>query len=174
MIYAISIGTNTGNRIQNLKKAITEINARLGKIEKISSVYESEPWGFESENWFYNMLVVLNASVDPLHLIEKLLEIERSMGRIRNKNGYSDRCIDLDVILCNEFTICSKNIILPHPHMHKRLFVLLPLQELMPQWVHPFFKKNTDELIRICEDKSRIKRIDNYKICFQPEGQKHD
>lgn len=172
MIYAISIGTNTGNRIQNLKLAITEINARLGKIEKVSSVYESEPWGFVSENWFYNILVVLNTSVDPQHLIEKLLEIERSMGRKRNIIGYSDRIIDLDIILCEEFTVCSKNITIPHPHMHKRLFVLLPLQELMPKWVHPIFKKNTNELIRICEDKSRIKRKDNYKICFQLEGQK--
>lgn len=164
MIYAISIGTNIGNRIQNLKQAITEINTHLGKIEMISSVYESEPWGFESEHWFFNMLAVLKTSLEPQSLIEKLLEIESSMGRERNKNGYSDRCIDLDVILCDEFTICSKNIILPHPQMHKRLFVLLPLQELMPKWVHPIFKKNADELIRICEDKSKIQRID-YKFC---------
>lgn len=159
MIYAISIGTNIGNRLLNIKTAIDEIKINLGEVINISAVYESEPWGFISKNWFYNAIIILKSNIYPQQLIEKLLEIEKTMGRERNEKGYVDRCIDLDVILCENFTICSKNITLPHPKMQERLFVLLPLYEVLPQWIHPRLKKNIYEMIQDCEDKGIIKRI---------------
>ncbi|HNV96554.1 MAG TPA: 2-amino-4-hydroxy-6-hydroxymethyldihydropteridine diphosphokinase, partial [Bacteroidales bacterium] len=121
MIYAISIGTNTGHRLQNIQKAIAEIKSGLGEVLQVSAVYESEPWGFESKNWFYNVVLTLQSNIDPQGLMTTLLDIEKKMGRERNAKGYADRCIDLDIILCNECTICSPNLTLPHPHMHERL-----------------------------------------------------
>lgn len=159
MIYAISIGTNTGKRLQNIQNAIAEMKVGLGEVVKISAVYESEPWGFESEHWFYNIVLTLKSDVEPQELMKKLLDIEKKMGRERNAKGYADRCIDIDIVLCEECTICSKNLTLPHPHMHERLFVLLPLKELMPQWIHPIFKKNMEEMIRECNDNCRINKL---------------
>ncbi|HOU98647.1 MAG TPA: 2-amino-4-hydroxy-6-hydroxymethyldihydropteridine diphosphokinase [Bacteroidales bacterium] len=159
MIYAISIGTNTGHRLQNIQKAIAEIKSGLGEVLQVSAVYESEPWGFESKNWFYNVVLTLQSNIDPQGLMTTLLDIEKKMGRERNAKGYADRCIDLDIILCNECTICSPNLTLPHPHMHERLFVLLPLQELMPQWIHPVYQKNINEMIRDSRDHSKINKL---------------
>jgi len=164
MIYAISIGTNTGNRMRNLEHALSIVHEGVGEVLNISSVYETEPWGFESKNWFYNAAFTLKSSLEPQLLIKKLLEIEKEMGRVRGEGGYTDRCIDLDIILCDDCTISSEKLTLPHPKMHERLFVLLPLQELMPQWIHPVLKKNIEEMVRDCEDKGRIYRIENYEL----------
>lgn len=164
MIYAISIGTNTGNRLKNLEHALNKLHFKVGEVLKTSSVYKTQPWGFESKRWFYNAVFVLKSSCVPQILMQKLLEIEKEMGRVRGENGYTDRCIDLDIILFDDCIISSKQLILPHPKMHERLFVLLPLQEVMPQWIHPILKKNIEEMIRDCGDHGMVYRLENYKL----------
>lgn len=164
MIYAIGIGTNIGDKKRNLEHALCMVQKTVGEILNISSVYETEPWGFESKNWFYNAVFTLNSLLEPQILLNKLLKIEKDMGRIRIVEGYADRCIDLDILLCEGYTFFSEKLILPHPKMHERLFVLLPLYEIMPNWVHPILKKDLKEMISLCRDNSKIKRIENYKL----------
>ena len=146
------IGGNLGNRLENIFKTIEYIKERIGIITQSSSIYESEPWGFNAEYCFLNVVVVVKTSLSPESLLEKIHEIEQLMGRTRICNGYASRTMDIDILFFNEDVIDTPTLTVPHPRLHERRFVLLPLVEIMPNKTHPVLQKNIKELLAECSD----------------------
>ena len=161
MNVALSLGSNLGNRLEFLQQAINLINLRSGTITNISNFYESEPWGFNCENYFLNATVKLVTSLSPLDLLIELQKIEKLLGRKnKTKDSYESRTIDIDIIFYENVIIQTPQLTIPHPLMHKRKFVLVPLNEIAPNWMHPIFKLNVQQLLEICPD---ITNINIYK-----------
>lgn len=147
MTVYLSLGTNLGNKNINLLKAIALIAERIGIFSAISSVYETEPWGFESDNSFLNMVVSVETTLDPLEILKETQNIEKKIGRTEKSNGsYHDRLIDIDIILYDDLVFQSDKLQLPHPLFHKRQFVLKPLNEIAPELIHPVFNKTISSL----------------------------
>jgi len=141
------IGGNLGNRLENIRQAIDYIEERIGKIKQRSSVYESEPWGFEAEHCFLNAVVVVETALLPEAVLREAQDIENIMGRIRNGSGYTSRTMDIDILFFNDDVINTPTLTVPHPRLHERRFVLLPLAEVMPDKVHPVLGKSVKELL---------------------------
>lgn len=140
----IGIGTNIGDRFKNIEKALEDIK-ELGIITKISKIYETKPVGYKDQDDFLNLVIELETELQVTDLIIKLQEIEHRMGRIKTvKNG--PRIIDLDILLYNNEIIRNKGLIIPHPEMHKRSFVLEPFNEIEPKKIHPVLNKTIREL----------------------------
>jgi 2-amino-4-hydroxy-6-hydroxymethyldihydropteridine diphosphokinase len=152
----LGIGTNLGDRENNLKFAVDKIGEYIGQIVHCSSIYETEPWGFESENQFLNMAVEVKTKLKPSGLLGRLLMIESLLGRLREGKIYASRIIDLDILLYNDQIIETKALVIPHPRMHERKFVLAPLCEIAPEVVHPKLGKDMKSLLKECPDKSKV------------------
>jgi 2-amino-4-hydroxy-6-hydroxymethyldihydropteridine diphosphokinase len=155
----LGIGSNLGKREDNLRIAIGRIVEETGRIEAVSSVYETEPWGFETDNLFLNMVVKVETSLEPQALLEALLRIEKSMGRRRDKEFYSSRIIDIDILFYDDIILNENYLKIPHPHLHERRFVLEPLAEIAPDFIHPVFNKKVSSLLELCKDSGRIRKI---------------
>jgi 2-amino-4-hydroxy-6-hydroxymethyldihydropteridine diphosphokinase len=144
----ISLGTNLGNKTQNLKTACDLISKNIGIIEQKSSIYETEPWGYDSFNNFLNQVIEVETELTPKILLQRLLLIEEKMGRKRlDVNNYQDRIIDLDILLYANLVINDAEIKIPHPKMHERKFMLEPLLEISKGLIHPILNKNVAELL---------------------------
>ena len=150
----VSIGSNQGNRLENLTTAIAFIHQEIASVVKVSKIYETPAWGFESDA-FYNGMVLLHSYKTPQKILAQLLKIERQMGRVRtSEKGYQARIIDLDVIAYDEEVIATENLQIPHPQMQNRNFVLLPMKEIKHDWEHPVLKKSISELVENTSDES--------------------
>jgi 2-amino-4-hydroxy-6-hydroxymethyldihydropteridine diphosphokinase len=153
----ISLGTNIGDRNKNLAKAIQYINVGIGHIIDLSGVYETEPWGFESSDKFLNMVIEVLSDLTPEEMLPKCLEIEQLLGRVRStENGYISRTIDIDILFFADVVISSDLLTIPHPHIADRRFVLEPLAEIAPDYVHPILGKNMKELLNACSDQTQV------------------
>lgn len=152
----LSLGSNLGNRAEALKDAVFRIQAGLGPLVSCSSVYETEPWGFKAEQSFLNMVITIESDRAPETLMNELLKIEQQMGRKRAEGGYISRIIDLDILLMGEKVISTNVLQLPHPRMHLRKFVLVPLAEIAPEVIHPGLNTNILQLLHDCHDHSSI------------------
>ena len=157
----LSIGTNIGDRERNIENAVKALG-EIGKVTAISPIYTSEPWGFESENGFYNIALTMESELSPLDLLRETQRIEKELGRTaKTTTEYADRVIDIDIIdydnqiikISQQSTVNSL-LTLPHPLMHLRNFVLYPLADIAPEWVHPILKLTTLELKAKSGDKS--------------------
>lgn len=143
----IGLGTNIGNKRRNLITAAALLAEMAGDVLSISSFYETEPWGFESDNTFLNAALLLETELEPLQLLSLTQEIEKEMGRTQKSDGaYHDRIIDLDILLYDLCVINEAALVVPHPLMHKRQFVMEPLAEIAPMLVHPVLNKTMLEL----------------------------
>lgn len=152
----LSIGTNIGDRKQNIENAVKALD-EIGKVATISPIYSSEPWGFESENGFYNIALILETSLSPLELLKETQRIEKELGRTtKTTTAYADRMIDIDIIDYNNQIINTQTLTLPHSLMHKRNFVLYPLTDIAPEWQHPTLKLTALELKKEAKDTSTI------------------
>ncbi|MBR0046551.1 MAG: 2-amino-4-hydroxy-6-hydroxymethyldihydropteridine diphosphokinase [Bacteroidaceae bacterium] len=129
----LSLGTNLGDKEQNLLSAITEIERRIGSIRAQSAFHATEPWGFESENTFLNAALRVETELAPLALLKETQQIERDMGRTQKsvKGKYHDRIIDIDILLYDDQHINTPQLTIPHPLMYERDFVLIPLKEIL-------------------------------------------
>jgi deoxyguanosine kinase len=155
----LSIGSNQGDRLQNIHSAVAQIHQKAGTVVKVSKLYETPAWGFESAA-FYNCALVLHTAKTAQQVLSKVLEIEESLGRIRTgSQGYQARTIDIDLIAFNEDIILSENLQVPHPQMQQRMFVLLPMRDLNLDWRHPVLQKYLPDLLRASEDKSQCKVV---------------
>ena len=151
MIY-LSIGTNLGNKKANIDYAVQLLKS-LGMVKAISDYWSSDPWGFDSENGFINIAIAMASDKEPLEFLRLTKEIEIEMGRTKKStDGYSDRIIDIDIIDYNGEIIDKEELILPHPHIAERKFVLFPLQEIAPEWKHPITGIRIKEIIENCKD----------------------
>jgi len=153
------LGSNLGNRQENLEKALQQISRQAGPIVTASSVYETAPWGNENQGSFYNQVIEVHTTLAPHALLVNLLVIESLLGRIRGKEKYGPRLIDIDVLFYNDLVINTPELTLPHPYLHTRRFVLVPLNEIKPDLVHPVFQKTLSQLLAECPDTLNVQRV---------------
>jgi 2-amino-4-hydroxy-6-hydroxymethyldihydropteridine diphosphokinase len=153
----LGIGANLGNRAENLKDSVLRIEKYIGPVLGSSSVFETEPWGFETYDQFLNMVVKVETKHSPSMLLGEILKIETLLGRVRGEELYSSRLIDIDLLLYEDQIINEKNLIVPHPLMHERKFVLVPLCQIAPEMKHPVMKVTFASLLESCNDKSSCK-----------------
>ena len=173
-ITYLSLGTNQGNKLENLQNAIDMIAEKIGAILNISSVYKTASWGFDS-NDFYNICLKVSTYHPPEKLMRILLDIESNLGRKRNdKKGYSDRNIDIDILLFDDEIIFSKTLTVPHAKMLDRKFVLIPLVEIAATVIHPIEKQKLSTCIKNCEDTSEIFLTDEKLIRPIPISEKYN
>ena len=152
----LSLGSNLGNRHANLQKAIFRIQQKAGSILDISSVYENPAVGFDGEP-FLNIVISVLTPLPPKELLDTILQIERDFGRIRNEGGgYRSRTLDIDIIYYGSEVINHDDLVVPHPHMQHRNFVLKPLADIAPQFYHPVLSKDTRNLLQECSDRSQF------------------
>jgi len=155
------LGSNIDNPVNQLKIAVE--NLKLFKIEPVdlSSYYKTEPWGYNSNNFFINQTISVSTNLDAFNLLNTILEIETLMGRTRkNLNTYSDRIIDIDILFFNDEVHQTENLIIPHPRIAERKFVLLPLAELNSTWVHPILKITTAQMLLNCTDNLNVEPVE--------------
>jgi len=145
------LGGNIGNRPANLKKAKHLLENQVGKIVKCSGIYETASWGNTDQPDFLNQVLLIETKLAAEKIMEQILLIEKTMGRVRSEKNAS-RIIDIDILFFNDEVIETKNIIIPHPEIQNRNFVLYPLNELFPQLKHPVLKKTVHELLLQCND----------------------
>ncbi|UFH47627.1 2-amino-4-hydroxy-6-hydroxymethyldihydropteridine diphosphokinase [Flavobacterium galactosidilyticum] len=163
----LSLGTNEGNRLENIENCIALIHQEIGTVIKVSKLYESPSWGFDSDA-FYNCAVLIHTTSSAQKILSQVLKVEKKLGRVRtNKLGYQSRLIDIDLIAFDEEIIESEKLNIPHSLMQNRNFVLLPLQDLNLDWKHPVLKKTISELLNDSEDESVCKVVQQLKSPLQ-------
>jgi 2-amino-4-hydroxy-6-hydroxymethyldihydropteridine diphosphokinase len=149
----LALGTNLGNKSILLLQAIGHIAEKVGIFLAISSIYKTKPWGFESENDFLNQVVCVETLLPPAEVLSVTQSIEKTIGRKqKTTHSYQDRIIDIDMIAYDGLVLHSENLQLPHPLFHKRHFVLEPMNEIAPNFIHPVFQKKIKELLKIVEE----------------------
>lgn len=146
----LGLGTNLGDKKTNLSMAMEEIRKRVGEITSLSAYYITEPWGFDSQNSFLNAVCKVCTSLSPSEVLSVTQSIERDLGRMKKSiNGqYSDRPIDIDILLYDNLVIDTPDLSIPHPLMHKRLFVMEPLTEIDPKLIHPVLHLSMEDILR--------------------------
>jgi len=155
----LSIGSNQGNRLENIEQCIELIQLEIGTVFKVSKLYESPSWGFESDA-FYNCAVAIHTHKSPMKLLAGILKIEKKLGRIRKEQlGYQSRTIDIDILSYENEIVQTETLAIPHPLMRERLFVLLPMNDLQLDFIHPIFEKSIATLIEECEDENECKIV---------------
>lgn len=140
MNYYLNIGSNIGDRRDNLYRAVVALAACTGGDCAVSPIVESEPWGFESDNRFMNLGVCLQSTMSPWQMLERIHEIERELGSASHRDaqgGYVDRLVDIDIVAIDDVVIDSPSLQVPHRHLPERDFFLIPMQHLAPEWRHP-------------------------------------
>lgn len=146
LVY-LGLGTNIGNKRKNMVTAAALLAERAGDVLSLSSFYETEPWGFASENTFLNAALELETACSPMELLHLTQQIEREMGRTQKSDGsYHDRIIDIDILLYGNEVVHHEDLVVPHPLMQQRLFVMQPLAEIAPSLVHPILQKSMYDL----------------------------
>ena len=158
-IAYLGLGSNLGDRESCLRMAFREIQHRIGPEIKSSSIYESEPSGYASGNLFLNAVLMVETSLDAYEILNEISQIEQKAGRVRTGKGYSDRTLDIDLLMLDQQIISSADIVLPHPRMHARLFVLRPFSEIAGELQHPILKKTIRELLEQCSDSGIIRKL---------------
>lgn len=145
----LGLGSNLGDKKKNITNATCIIGSVMGELRTLSSLYETEPWGYISENKFVNAVILIETSLSPEICLKMAKSIEREMGRVyvHSKESYEDRIIDIDILFYDDIVLQTDDYTLPHPLLHKRKFVLEPLAEIAGSLVHPVFHKTIEELL---------------------------
>jgi len=144
-------GGNIGNRKKNLQTAALYIEEEAGKIMRSSKIYETEAWGLSAQPAFYNQVHKIESELSADKILDIILGIEAKMGRIRTVKNAA-RIIDIDILFFNDAIINKVNLIIPHPEINNRRFVLTPLEEIAPEMTHPVLEKSIAELLSTCKD----------------------
>lgn len=157
----LGLGSNLGDRLMNLARCLKEFKLSYEiELVKISSVYESEPYGFVDQPWFLNMVVEIDSKLKPLELLKRTQQIESRLGR-KNADRWGPRTIDIDILSYNNTIFKHPMLNIPHQQLHLRQFVLHPLKEIATRFVHPELKKDVDEMLNHCQDQLKVNWLMN-------------
>lgn len=155
----VSLGSNKGNCLENILEAVIQIQKKIGVLTDLSSIYITPAWGFEGPD-FLNACIGISTECEPLKVLEKLLDIEQAMGRVRSDQpNYQSRPIDLDLLFYEDQIISTPALTLPHPRIELRNFILYPLNEINPELMHPILQKTISDLLSATPDKSKLKKL---------------
>jgi len=152
----LGLGSNLGDRKLNLKKSITLLDSRVGRILNKSRIYESEPWGLKEQSHFLNQVIEIESQIEPIDLLNICKNIELDMGR-KSEIRWGKRCIDIDILYYKSRVINNKNLVVPHKLMHERNFVMIPLNDLNEYHQHPILKRSNKEILNNCIDSCKVK-----------------
>ena len=153
----LSLGSNLGERKKFLIEAIGELQNHIGKLIVDSELYETEPWGFETSEKFLNMVVVFETELSPFDVLQICLEVESGLGRKRKlTGGYTSRTIDIDVLFYADLVLETSKLVLPHPHIQNRKFILAPLYDVAPDLQHPLLGQTVEQLLKTCPDHGEV------------------
>ena len=155
-IYLL-LGSNLGNSKQQLSKAISLIQKKMGNLTRQSGTYTTAAWGNTDQPDFLNQVIVVETALTAADTMQGILSIEKKMGRIRTQKN-APRIIDIDILFFNKEIISLPELIVPHPQLQNRRFVLIPLNELSANFIHPVLKKTIHQLLRVCPDKLAVKK----------------
>ncbi len=158
-VYLLS-GSNAGERLIHLNRAKELIELRIGTLSQVSHIFETEAWGYVSDQSYYNQCLYLESALEPNSILNEILSIETEMGRKRSGKSYTDRIIDIDILFYNNEIIRTKELTIPHPRLHQRKFALVPLAEIAKDFVHPVFRKSIGQILENCEDKLKVIKLD--------------
>ena len=147
----LSIGSNKGNRYSFIKESLRLIRKDIGKVILMSKIYETKSWGFQSDD-FLNICIMIKSELLPAELLNKLKNIEDRIGRIRNSTKILAREIDIDILFYSDKIVNNEDLIIPHPRLHLRNFVLYPLNDIASDFIHPILLKPINKLLEECED----------------------
>ncbi len=155
VITVLSLGSNVGDRLNYLTLSKTAIQNYIGSIKLSSNIYETEPWGVDNQDSYLNQVIAVQTDRTPNELLNYIHLIERELGRIRRVH-YGPRTIDIDILFYGERIIDIENLKIPHPHIQKRRFILVPLSEILPKMQHPLLKKTNQELLNMVKDEGKV------------------
>ena len=155
----ILLGGNLGDKQLIFSEARKMLADRIGLVSKLSAVYETEPWGFESKDLFWNQALEIETHLSPEEVLSHTHSIEHDLGRVRKENQYDSRVIDIDILFYGNQIINHDDLIIPHPRIQYRKFVLVPLGEIIPGLVHPVFQKSVSQLLEECTDQLLVKKL---------------
>lgn len=150
----LGLGTNIGDKKKNITDATIIIGSVMGNLRILSSLYETEPWGYESPNTFLNAVIQIETEIEPQKCLDIAKAIEREMGRVHTKEGYEDRIIDVDILFYDDIIYHGDNLTIPHPLIEQRDFVLRPMAEIAPDFRHPISGKTMKNLLHELNKKS--------------------
>lgn len=153
------LGTNLGNRADNLLRATMAIRMFVGRVDKQSHIYETEPWGKAHQPAFYNQAISVITPCTALETLQMIKQVEFFMGR-ETSEKWSPRIIDIDILFYDDLQIESNILTVPHPHLHDRRFTLAPLKEIAPDLIHPLLQKSITELYDECNDALKVEALD--------------
>lgn len=156
----ILLGTNLGDRLQQLSLAKQSLEQQIGMILQESSIYETAAWGVEDQPSFLNQVILISSPLSALECLNLTQKIELDLGRVRLKK-WGERAIDIDLLYFNDEVINYPNLIIPHPFISERRFTLEPLAEIAPTYIHPVYKINNVSLLHNCKDELHVKKISN-------------
>lgn len=153
------LGGNLGDKEKIFSKTRSSLETQIGKIDSFSHIFETEPWGFDSDDLFWNQVVEISTSLFPEKVLEQINQIENHLGRTRKTDQYSSRIIDIDILFYGNEIISLPNLIVPHPRIQERKFALVPMNEIAPEFIHPVFQKTISQLLAECPDPLRVEPV---------------
>jgi len=155
----LMLGSNMGDKADNLRQVTEMISQRIGPVIRASSLYETEPWGFSHPEKFLNQCLQVRSSRSPGELLSLISDMEGSMGREKDKSAYQARVIDVDILFYNNQVVETDDLIIPHPLIGRRRFVLVPLSEIAPRLIHPVSGKAVSEMLETCDDQLSVIKV---------------
>jgi len=153
------LGGNLGNKQQVFSEARERLARQLGPITTQSAIYETEPWGFESDDMFWNQVLEISTGLSPEDVLANSQQIEQELGRIRKANQYNSRIIDIDILFYDNLITQTEKLVVPHPRIQERKFALVPLCEIAPELIHPLFLKSIKQILAECTDPLKVEKV---------------
>lgn len=153
------LGSNLGDKLNNLQQAVQLIKKEIGRVVNQSDIYVTAAWGNTSQPDFVNQAIAVDTDLSPTDLLQKILTIEKKIGRVRDQQKWKERIIDIDILFFNDTIINTSDLTIPHPYLQERKFVLIPLLEIAQEYIHPIFNKSIKTLLQECTDTLEVKRI---------------
>lgn len=160
MTTFLLLGSNQGDRLAFLAEARRQLQADTGSIMLASAVYETAAWGLQNQPAFLNQVLLLETALTPEDLLTEINRIEMALGRVREVK-WAARVIDIDILYFGDLVLQTERLQIPHPYLQDRRFTLLPLAEIAPDFVHPFFQKTNQQLLHACPDLLEVRKLEN-------------